>query len=419
MILELVLLILNPNWSSKFCSIKPPEVDISIDVYDVVVQGAVGDGVADDSMAFQNVWMKVCQGNSIFPVFIIPSGKNFLLSPVTFKGPCRSPKIVVKVLGNIVAPDQISAWGNNAKHSWIDFSHIDGMTIHGPGMIDGQGLTWWNQSHDFKLDSCNRVELSRLKHINSPRNHISIHNRVELSRLKHINSPRNHISIHNSTDVIVSNINITSPGSSHNTDGIDISRSTYIRIQDSFIGTVSDDCITINGGTSYVEITNLACGPDHGIRVGVGSLGAKGATEIVENIHVQNCTFTGTQNGVRIKTWQGGSGYARHITFDQIKFVEVYNPIIIDQYYCNAKHNCKNQTSAVEVSDLYYTRIYGTSKHPKNVINLKCSQDVPCTNIVMNQINIQSMDPVKNSTGFSYNAYGISNDTTPDVTLLS
>ncbi|RZC51117.1 hypothetical protein C5167_019540, partial [Papaver somniferum] len=306
--------------------------------------------------AFQNVWMKVCQGNSTFPVFVIPSGKNFLLSPVTFKGPCMSPKIVVEVLGNIVAPDQISAWGNGVKHSWIDFYHINGLTVHGPGLIDGQGLTWWNQSHvderlpAFKLDSCSRVELSRMKHINSPRNHISIHN---------------------CSDIIISNINITAPGSSHNTDGIDISRSTYIRVQDSFIGT-GDDCIAINGGTSSVEITNVACGPGHGIR------------NLFE--HHETCSKM-NQYKVVSEAWErkellklskiytskiGGSGYARHITFDQIKFVEVYNPI----------------TSAVEVNDVYYTRIYGTSKHRKNVINLKCIQDVPCTNIVMNQINI-------------------------------
>ncbi|KAI3837154.1 hypothetical protein MKX03_032701 [Papaver bracteatum] len=346
-------------------------------------------------LAFQNVWIKVCRANSAFPVFIIPSGKSFLLSPITFKGPCRSPKLVVQVLGNIVAPNQISAWGNDAKHSWIDFSHIDGLTVHGPGLLDGQGVTWWNQSHALKLDSCNGAKLSGLKHINSPRNHISIHN---------------------CTDVIVSNINITAPSNSHNTDGIDISWSTHIQIQDSFIGT-GDDCIAINGGTSFVDIINVECGPGHGISV--GSLGAKGATEIVENIHVQNCTFIGTQNGVRIKTWQGGSGHARRIMFDQIKFVQVENPIVIDQYYCNAKHNCKNQTSAVEVSDVYYSRIYGTSKHHKNVINLRCSQDVPCTNIVMNHINIQSMDPHKNSTSFSYNAYGISNDAIPAVTLVA
>lgn len=36
----------------------------------------------------------------------------------------------------------------------------------------------------------------------------------------------------------------------------------------------------------------------------VGSLGKDGAYENVEEVQVQNCTFIGTQNGVRIKTWK-------------------------------------------------------------------------------------------------------------------
>ncbi|WJZ86804.1 hypothetical protein VitviT2T_006226 [Vitis vinifera] len=53
----------------------------------------------------------------------------------------------------------------------------------------------------------------------------------------------------------------------------------------------------------------------------------------VEAIHVDSCSFKETQNRARIKTWQGGSGHARNITFNSIKFYDTENPIIIDQYY--------------------------------------------------------------------------------------
>jgi hypothetical protein len=35
----------------------------------------------------------------------------------------------------------------------------------------------------------------------------------------------------------------------------------------------------------------------------IGSLGANGAYETVEDVHVKGCLFKGSQNGVRIKTW--------------------------------------------------------------------------------------------------------------------
>lgn len=36
----------------------------------------------------------------------------------------------------------------------------------------------------------------------------------------------------------------------------------------------------------------------------IGSLGARGETDIVEDVHVKNCTLTETLTGVRIKTKQ-------------------------------------------------------------------------------------------------------------------
>jgi hypothetical protein len=36
----------------------------------------------------------------------------------------------------------------------------------------------------------------------------------------------------------------------------------------------------------------------------IGSLGKDGAYETVEEVHVKSCAFKGTQNGVRIKTWE-------------------------------------------------------------------------------------------------------------------
>lgn len=38
---------------------------------------------------------------------------------------------------------------------------------------------------------------------------------------------------------------------------------------------------------------------------------------------------------------QGGSGYARKISFEQITLIASRNPIIIDQHYCNGQRGCQ------------------------------------------------------------------------------
>ncbi|WZZ91026.1 hypothetical protein YC2023_119605 [Brassica napus] len=65
----------------------------------------------------------------------------------------------------------------------------------------------------------------------------------------------------------------------------------------------------------------------------VESLGKNGEFATVEEVRVKNCTLTNTTNGVRTKTYQNGLGYARKISFEDIKMVDSGNPIIIEQNY--------------------------------------------------------------------------------------
>ncbi|KAJ0446341.1 putative endo-polygalacturonase [Helianthus annuus] len=49
------------------------------------------------------------------------------------------------------------------------------------------------------------------------------------------------------------------------------------------------------------------------------------------------------------------------------------------------------QTSAVEISQIVYENISGTSKSP-NAIKFACSDTVPCTNIALNNIKLKRTD---------------------------
>lgn len=127
------------------------------------------------------------------------------------------------------------------------------------------------------------------------------------------------------------NLKISAPKNSPNTDGIHIGQSNGVEISSSVIGT-GDDCVSIGQGSKNINITDVYCGPGHGISV--GSLG-KAKDEQVIGLTVRNCTFTETDNGVRIKTWPDSTeGLASNFTFDNIVMNNVGNPIVIDQQYC-------------------------------------------------------------------------------------
>ncbi|KAJ3683153.1 hypothetical protein LUZ60_013380 [Juncus effusus] len=170
----------------------------------------------------------------------------------------------------------------------------------------------------------------------------------------------------------------------------------------SFTGS-GDDCISIGDMTSDVVIERVTCGPGHGISI--GSLGKDQSSATVEEIHVLNSNFFNTTNGARIKTWQGGKGYAKSISFQNISLSYVENPIIIDQYYCTQDH-CDTHSNAVEISDITYSGFWGTSMN-NCAVSLNCSKTVPCTNIQLNNINITSVPfSDKKTEAVCINAYG-------------
>ncbi|KAL9338803.1 hypothetical protein Peur_067818 [Populus x canadensis] len=394
-------------------------------VFNVVDFGAIGDGQIDDTnvytlalltcihaFAFLSAWQALC-GDDVAqgtPSLQIPEGKTFLLQPVKFQGPCKSVFVHVQVQGKIIAPNTIEEWNNCQADYWIGFVGVANLNMYGSGLIDGQGSVWWMRA--MQASSLNARKIA----CNPPSIALNFEkcDDLQLSGLTHVDSPKGHIGITDCNGVLISNLNIAAPENSPNTDGIDMARSTNVHIQDSMIAT-GDDCVAINGGCSYINITNIACGPGHGISV--GSLGKDGQYDTVEEVHVRNCSFTGTQNAARIKTWQGGSGYARKISYEQITLVASKNPIIIDQYYCDGVNNCRNSSTALQVSDVTYSGFQGTSVD-EEAIRLDCS-DGGCINIVMDNINITSLDPGKTTYAYCEHTSGTSWFTAPNVPCLS
>ncbi|KAK7287270.1 hypothetical protein RIF29_00468 [Crotalaria pallida] len=360
--------------------------------YNVMDYGAHGNGKFDDSRAFLRAWHDTC-GAEGTTTLIIPKGKVFMVTSLELKGPCEATRVRIQVQGEIVAPT-MDEWVGDRSH-WIIISYVNSLTIDGGGHIEGHGSLWWQKCRSCPrpgllfFHACNDLSVSYLSLTNSPGYHMAI-NGCERARFFHIN--------------------VHAPADSPNTDGFDISSSNNIVIEDSTIGT-GDDCIAINGGCSYINATGIACGPGHGISI--GSLGKNKGHETVEEIYVRNCTFDRTKNGARIKTWEGGSGYARKITYEHITLIEADNPIVIDQHY-SALHLMANQ--GVRVSDVTYRGFHGTSAND-NAINLDCSS-TGCFNLLLDQINIISSKPGKKTHASCNNAHGRVENVNPNVSCI-
>ncbi|KAL9243113.1 hypothetical protein vseg_017041 [Gypsophila vaccaria] len=334
--------------------------------------GAVGDGVSDDTNAFSSAWEMACSTPN--SVFFVPKKRTYLVNATKFSGPCAG-RLTVKICGTIVAPADPKQWDHSKfERSWLLFSKLSGVLFKGKGVIDGSGSNWW-------ASSCKRNKTNPC--IAAPTAMILTEcTNIRLRDLTIINSQQFHFTIANSDSIWVTNAVITAPKDSPNTDGIHISRSTNVVLKKCIIAT-GDDCISIIGGSSNINMKSIYCGPGHGISI--GSLGKKKATDIVHDVFLSGAFLKGTTNGLRIKSWQGGSGYAKAIKFENVMMEDVHNPIIIDQFYCDSSTPCKNQTSAVQVSEVMYRNIMGTTTS-EVAVKFACSDTVPCTDIVLDNI---------------------------------
>ncbi|KAK3035676.1 hypothetical protein RJ639_032548 [Escallonia herrerae] len=379
-------------------------------VYDVRDHGAIGDGHADDTNALVKAWEATC--NAASPSTMrIPSTMTLLTHPLSFKGPCNHRSVSVEINGDIIGPSDPSDWrcGDDDCDNWIQFKEVDGLSLFIP------------------------LSMQALK--------IRDSDNVRVTGLSFKNNPRMHVVFDSLRKLYVSNITIDAPEDSPNTDGIHISGCTDVFVDHCRIST-GDDCISIVDGSKFVQISNITCGPGHGISI--GSLGKHGSNDQVEYVQVSDVVFTkGATNGARIKTWQyhrrhkllesmlvdllrfprkdlstpelvyefnfiftcnqGGKGYARHILFERILSQGSKNPVIIDQFYCDHE-DCKTHKSAVHVSNVTFRQILGTSMGDTGV-KIDCSATVPCTDIVMDNIYLRTKDG-KNASSQCSNANG-------------
>ncbi|CAN7047956.1 hypothetical protein IGI04_025808 [Brassica rapa subsp. trilocularis] len=340
-------------------------------VFDVQSYGAKGDGTADNANAFTNAWKDACAWKGRSKVYV-PKGA-FYLGGVTFAGPCNCQTYFV-IDGVLLAPtnnDDIK------KETWVNFAYINYLTISGSGTIDGQGKESWPLNNCNKNDNCPRLAVSMgFDFVNNSR----------IEGITSLNSKAGHFNFYFVDNFTIAGVNITAPGDSPNTDGIKVGFSSNINISNTHIGT-GDDCIAILSGNTNLFIYNVTCGPGHGISV--GSLGKNKDEKNVEGLTVRNTVFTGTSDGIRIKTWESSATEIAisNFLYENIQMIDVQSPINIDQQYCPYPPCIKKGDSHVQIQNVTLNNIWGSSMN-KEAVKFQCSKLFPCKNVQLIDVNL-------------------------------
>ena len=143
-------------------------------------------------------------------------------------------------------------------------------------------------------------------------------------------------------DLTVRNITVRNPWYSQNGDGIDIESCKNSIVHDCSFD-VGDDAICIKSGkdkegrnrkmpTENLIVRNCVVFHGHG-GVTVGSEMSSG----VKNLHVSNCTFIGTDVGLRFKSNRGRGGIVENIYISNIEMINIPTQAISFNLYYNGR----------------------------------------------------------------------------------
>ncbi|XP_044960270.1 exopolygalacturonase-like [Hordeum vulgare subsp. vulgare] len=341
--------------------------------YDITKLGAKPDGKTDSTKAVEEAWASACGGTGKQTI-VIPKG-DFLTGALNFTGPCKGDGVTIKLEGNLLASNDLSKFPSN----WIEIMRIKNLVITGKGSIDGQGKAVWTKNSCQKNYNCKILPNSLV---------LDFCDDALIEGISIINSKFFHMNIYECKGVTVKDVKVSAPGDSPNTDGIHMGDSSNVNIIDTTIA-VGDDCISIGPGSKQVNISGVTCGPGHGISI--GSLGRYKDEKDVTDVHVKNCVFKGSTNGLRIKSYEDSKSplVASKISYENIKMDDSGYPIIIDQKYCpNKLCTAKGDSSRVTVKDVTFKNITGTSSTPE-AVSLLCSDKKPCEGVTMSDVKIE------------------------------
>lgn len=366
-------------------------------VVNVTTYGAVGDDVTTNTLAISNAIVHAAAGGTTNGLsggtVEVPAG-IYLCGPLTLKSSVNLQLDAGAILRMLPFGQYPATWFTNGTDvyftspNFISGSSLHDIEISGGGAIDGQGLPWWPWAYTnnavrpimISLSSCDRELIQDVTLSNSPMFHIAI-------------------SGSKAGNTTVQRVTVRAPSSaanppSHNTDACDVS-GTNILVQNCDISTGDDD-FTCGGGTSGILLTNNTYGDGHG--VSIGSYTDNGG---VSNMTVINCTFNGTQNGIRIKSDNNRGGLVQNIAYYNISMTNVDFPIQVYAYYNEvgtpssiSAHVAATQAVATVSSltpiyrNITFSNITATSVSGYPIGLIWARMEMPATNIVFNKVNI-------------------------------
>jgi len=331
--------------------------------------GGTGDGHTDNSKAFAAAFSSLKRGGG--GTLKVTRG-TYLTGPLELFNNTTleiEEGAVLRFLSDVQRyPPVLTRWEGIVcfgMHPLVFARDAHDIALKGGGTIDGNGSPWWvsirhkksvRQSGPVEPIETTLAEYNKdlidqpsggggreMQFLRPPLVQFFRCSNIAIEGLTFRNSPFWTIHPVFSDHVTIRDVFVQNPPDAPNTDGIDIDSCTDIIISNSTVD-VGDDCIAIKAGagerglregkaSTRITIRDCHFKQGHG-GVVIGSETAGGVSEV----SVSDCTFEGTDRGVRLKSRRGRGGSVENLSFRNLTMDRVLCPVTINEYYrCGAR----------------------------------------------------------------------------------
>jgi polygalacturonase len=197
--------------------------------------------------------------------------------------------------------------------------------------------------------------------------------------------------------VTVHHVTIFNVAWAQNGDGIDMDSCRDVTMSDCDVN-AGDDGICLKSGfneagrrrarpTENITITRCTVGTGHG-GVVIGSEMSGG----VRHVNVSDCTFKGTDNGLRFKSVRGRGGVVEDVNVKNVKMSDIQGvAILFDLYYFAKAPSANEPVPAVSVEtpafrDFHLSNI--TCDGARQALQIRGLPEMPLSNITLENVSI-------------------------------
>ncbi|WDQ34040.1 glycoside hydrolase family 28 protein [Paenibacillus marchantiae] len=373
--------------------------------FQITDYGAVGDGLTDNTEMFRLAIAACAEAGG--GRIVIPAGV-WLTGPIVLRSRIElhvQAGALVTFSRNFdqypLIASSFEGWQAVRCQSPIDGEQLEDIAITGEGIWDGGGEAWrpvkrskitasqWNRlvssggvveqtggdeaiwwPSTSALEGgaiANRLHLEQVCDVaayDEVRDFLRP-NMVSLRQCKRVlldgptfqNSPAWNLHPWASEHVTIRNVSVRNPWFSQNGDGLDIESCRHVLVEQSVFD-VGDDAICLKSGkdaegrelglpSEYITIRNCTVYHGHGGFV-IGSEMSGG----VQHVRVSDCTFIGTDIGLRFKSARGRGGVVEDIQVERIYMKDIImEAISFSFFYANQEGSARGSDLTQEVSE--------------------------------------------------------------------